>query len=438
MKRTEGIEERLKAKGLGVSVRGKDNVVELVLLDKADALAAREILYKALSGLETLFTVFIKGMPFCFMPDAADHVLYRRKSGVRYTAVPQCKACALKALCPGIETGSVFEKKLRRALGPVLAAPNELVFELTKRCDLACRICFAGKTGGERPLRELVGLLKEARGLDIKNVRFTGGEPFLSPSLLPLLRAAKKAGFYTLVNTNACCADTSLLKKAAPLIDNVLVSMQGYDASGEEAATGVKGLFPRKLANMRRLRAAVPVFRLGTVASEGLIKNFKAYRALAAKLNADIWEIYRPMLDKKAEAAAPEFRLSPSDIVRLSGMIAALPAGGPRTLLANPVPFCLVPEAERRNMLGAAFDDGHTRLVHDPRGYFKPSYYIDERLGGTIGKAWNSAYMKELRSFSWLPRRCRTCDYLLKCLAGSRFRARAASGEYFSKDPWLP
>lgn len=438
MKRTEDIREQLKAHGLGVSVKAGDNIVELTLLGPADPLAAREIIYNALDGLEPFFTVFIKGPPFCFMPDAADHILYRRRGDRSYAAVTQCKTCALKALCPGIETGSVYYRDLRRALKPVLPVPNEIVFELTKRCDLACRICFAGRTAGERPLRELKALLREARRLGIKNVRFTGGEPFLSGSLLPLLKAAKRFGFYTLVNTNACCADAALLKKAFPLIDNVLVSMQGYDPASEQAATGVEGLFPRKLANMLRLRSIVPTFRLGTVASKDLLENFKAYRALAVKLKADIWEIYRPMLDKKAEAAEPRFRLSPADFKRLSATIAALKQGAPRTLLANPAPLCLVPAAERRNMFGAAFDDGHTRLVHDPRGFFKPSYYIDERLGKNVKKAWSSGYLRKLRSFSWLPRRCGACDYLLKCLAGSRFQAKAAFGDYFSKDPWLP
>ncbi|MBU2574728.1 MAG: radical SAM protein [Elusimicrobia bacterium] len=430
--------DRFTAIGAGFAINARSAKVTLSLLDENRALEARELFYNALNGLEPFFTVFIRGMPFCFMPDAADHILYRRRAGRSYAAISQCKACALKALCPGIGTGSVFYRGLRRALKPVLAVPNEIVFELTKRCGLACRVCFAGGAGGERPLRELKALLREARGLGIKNVRFTGGEPFLSPSLLPLLKAAKKTGFYTLVNTNACCADTALLKKAAPLIDNVLVSMQGYDAAGEEAATGVRGLFPRKLSNMRRLRSAVPAFRVGTVASKDLLKNFKAYRALAVKLEADIWEIYRPMLDKKAEAAGPEFRLAAADLKRLSAAIAALKTGGPRVLLANPAPLCLVPAAERKNLLGAAFDDGHTRLVYDPRGFFKPSYYIGERLGGDIKRAWNSDYMRALRSFSWTAPRCKACDYLLKCLCGSRFQAASGGGDYFGRDPWLP
>jgi len=430
--------KQLSANGLRVSVKAEDKIVELILLGTAEPLIARETLYKALNGLEPFFTVFIKGMPFCFMPDARDHILYRGRAGRSYAAIRQCKACALKTLCPGVETGSVFYRDLRRALRPVLAVPNEIVFELTKRCNLACRVCFAGRSGGEQPLNSLLTALREALRLGVKDIRFTGGEPFLSRNLLPMLKAAKAMGFYTLINTNAAGADSALLDKAAPLIDNVLVSMQGHDAASESAATGVKGLFPQKLANMRLLRSATRTFRLGTVASKGLLINFKAYHALAVKLKADVWEIYRPMLDKETGADIAEFGLKAADMQRLSAMTAALKPGGPRVLLANPMPLCLVPARERKNLLGAAFDDGHTRLVHDPRGFFKPSYYIEERLGFGIKQAWNSDYMRTLRSFSWLPARCRACGCLLKCLGGSRFQAKTANGDYFAKDPWLP
>lgn len=441
-----GAAERLRANGLAAAIKTGENIVELSLLSKegelhkgtARPLKAREILYSALNSLEPFFTVFIKGPPFCFMPDARDHILYRRRPGRSYSAIRQCGTCSLKALCPGVETGGVFHRELRRSLKPVLPAPNEIVFELTKRCNLACRVCFAGRTEGEQPPGRLLAALREAGRLGVKDVRFTGGEPFLSPNLLPLLRAARNLGFYTLVNTNATAANAALLREAAPLIDNVLVSLQGCDAAGESAATGVKGQFPFKLAAMRRLRSGVRTFRLGTVASKGLLKDFKKYYALAAALKADVWEIYRPMPDKRAGAAAPEFELTAADMKRLSTMIVSLKPGGPRALLANPLPLCLVPAAERKNLLGAAFDDGHTRLVHDPRGFFKPSYYIEERLAGSLKQAWNSAYMRTLRSFSWLPRRCRACDHLLKCLGGSRFLAKTRGGDYFAPDPWMP
>lgn len=435
MNAAAGIRKNLKERGVACAIRPAEAVVELELLPSADPAGARDLLYKALNGLEPHFSVFLKGLPYCFMLDAWDHALYPKKPGAAYARCAACRTCSLAGLCPGLEKGGPFSGAARRLLSPVLAVPSELVIELTKKCNLNCRLCFASASGEVQPLAALKLKLKEARKLGVASLRFTGGEPFLSPSLIPLLKEAKALGFYTLVNTNAALPAAALYRRAAPFIDNVLVSLQATGPAAERAATG--GDFRVKLANMSLLRRKVPVFRLGTVASQGLMKDFKVFRALAARLKADIWEIYRPMPDGRGKPRPEELRVSPRDIKRLSALIGALKPGGPRTLIANPVPLCLVPARERRNLLGAAFDDGHTRLVLDPRGFFKPSYYIEENLGGSLAAAWASPYRRRLTSARWLPARCRPCRWLPKCLGGSRALAKAASGDYFTGDPWL-
>jgi pyrroloquinoline quinone biosynthesis protein E len=429
------VTEQLAAAGLRVSVDARRNSAVITFLPGADPLRGREIILRALDGLERHFSVFIKGPPPCFLLGAWDHAVSPSR-GAGFTRVPACPACALKSLCPGVKKDSPYYA-LRGGLAPVLPVPRELVFELTGKCNLRCRTCFAPPDAGERQLPELMSLLREARTLGTTDIRFTGGEPFLSPNFLPLLKAAKKMGFYTLVNTNACAAPAALVRKIAPLMDNVLVSLQGFDRRSEARATGTDGFFRLKLDNMRLLRGCVPVFRLGTVASPELIADFGDFHKLATALKADVWEIYRPMLHKNAAGKAGP-AVSARDIKRLSIKINELKPGVTRVLLANPLPLCLVPPAERSNLLGAAFDDGHTRLVYDPRGYFKPSYYIDLPLSRDMSKAWRSAYMRELKSFSWLPRRCSACAWLLKCLSGSRFQARLRRGTYFAADPWLP
>ncbi|MEI7482412.1 MAG: radical SAM protein [Elusimicrobiota bacterium] len=435
------ITDKLKAAGISFLVTAGDNAVELSLLETADPLRIlkiRDILYRALNGLEPFFTVYIKDLPFCFMPDAWDHILYRKKSGATYARIAACAACRLNAFCPGLEKKSVFSRSLRAELSPVLAAPNEVVIELTKKCNLNCLVCFSDRRSEERPLKDLSAVLRQAKKMGVRNIRFTGGEPFLSKNLLPLLKAAKALGFYTLVNTNAVAADKKLLEKAARHIDNVLVSLQGRDNKTEGEATRTPGLFTAKLANIGLFKTGgVKVLRLGTVISKDVLNNFPAYYRLAVRLKADIWELYRPMPGHSAQSGKKEFRLKREDIKRLSKNIASLKAGAPRVVMANPVPLCLVPAAERKNFLGAAFDDGHTRVVYDTRGFFKPSYYIEKNLGFSLKKAWDSRFLKDLNRLDYLPGRCKVCRDLLKCLGGSRALAKDGGSGYLAEDPWL-
>ena len=75
--------------------------------------------------------------------------------------------------------------------------------------------------------------LNNASGLDIKYVRFTGGEPLLRKDLLKILKYAKTKGFYIFLNTNATLLDNTIIKHLEKYVDNILVSLCGYSAYTE-------------------------------------------------------------------------------------------------------------------------------------------------------------------------------------------------------------
>ena len=413
--------------------RSRRTVVVSVTPGRAGPDELRSFLYRVLNAYEKRFSVLVEGVPFCFLPDACDHITPSRRPG-RPLRLDICARCRLRSSCPGLEEGSYFHR-LAGALTPVLEFPGEIVFEINRRCNLACSVCSSRRLDEELPLSLIKKHLAQARRLGIRNVRFTGGEPFLHPRILEILSAARGAGFYTLVNTNATLLTPDLIKNAAPLIDNVLVSLQGWDAASDAAATGVAGLFRDKLRNIRLLRRlGVPVLRLGTIISAGLPAVFDRYTGLARELHADIWELYRPMLQRDAQH--PE--VTPAFFRRLAALIERQPDGGPQIMFANPVPLCLFRRSQAPLFLGARFDDGHTRLVLDPRGFYKPSYYIQKNLGTDILGAWNSPFLKKLGAGKYLDRKCRGCVFRLRCLGGSRFMAWARNGGYQKNDPWLP
>lgn len=397
--------------------------------------ALRSFLYRVLNAYENKFSVLIKGVPFCFLPDASDHIIPPPRRG-KTGRVRICGECRLRLICPGLEEKSFFRSH-GAGLRPVLAVPGEIVFEVNRRCNLACSVCSSRQLKEELPLSVIKKHLEKARGLGIANVRFTGGEPFLHPRIIEILAAARKMGFYILVNTNATLLTPSLIKKTAPLMDNVLVSLQGWDAGSDAAATGAGGLFGKKVRNIRLLRRhGVKVLRLGTIIFRGLPAVLDKYLELAVKLRSDVWELYRPM--RSGKAPAPRGReVTPALLKRLAARLENGIGKTPKILFANPVPLCLFKKRQAPLCLGARFDDGHTRLVLDPRGFYKPSYYIQKNLGTDIMRAWNSPFLKRLGAADHLAGKCRRCVLRLRCLGGSRFMARAQNGGYFKNDPWL-
>lgn len=425
----------LSAQGAGLALRlnraGRE--LKLSFTAGADPARARAALYPVLAALENKFLILVGGAPPCLAPDAAEHFTWPLGSGGPFARVRACGSCALKGRCPGVT------RAWRAAAGelrPVLPAPAELVLELNKRCNLACRACF-GRTGEELPVRAAERALREAAALGLRSARFTGGEPLLYPGLEKLLRLAKKLGFYTLLNTNGVLLSAARARALRGLVDNALLSLPGAQEDAHAFGSGRPRTLALKAAAVGRLRAAgVSVVRAGSVISRPLVKNFSRWHSAVSRLGFDIWELYRPMMTEAALAAAPEYRITKADLARLARGVAAQRAGGARAVLANPVPLCALPARARSYALGARFDDGWTRLVLDASGRYKPSYPSRRFLGRTLAAAWNSPFLKKTRRARWLPAACRSCALLGACLGGSRFQAEQA-GSVFGPDPWM-
>ena len=107
---------------------------------------------------------------------------------------------------------------------PVLRAPTNaplpraIRISLTDRCDMACVYCRPSHRDGYEKTRLSLAarlhLLAEVQKSGVERVRFTGGEPLLSPDLLPLIRAARVLGFQDIsVTTNG----SRLAELAEPL-----------------------------------------------------------------------------------------------------------------------------------------------------------------------------------------------------------------------------
>ncbi len=87
---------------------------------------------------------------------------------------------------------------------------HTLWFNTGTLCNIECRHCYVGSSPRNESLAfltldEVRGFLDEiaALGLATREIGFTGGEPFVNPDLIGMLRAALERGFHVLVLTNA-------------------------------------------------------------------------------------------------------------------------------------------------------------------------------------------------------------------------------------------
>jgi len=398
----------------------------------------RYCIYYLLNTYEKHFFILIKGLPYCLFPEAHDHIIYSGTKNVSYSKTPQCRSCKYGTACPGIEKS---KEKFFRETTPIPDIPSNITIELTKTCNLKCEFCMNNRS----PLKtspsfnKIKKILDTAKKLNIKYIRFTGGEPLLRKDILKILSYAKSKDFYIFFNTNATLATRPLIKKLEKYIDNILISLCGYNFHTEGVINKRKSSFKDKLANILRFKnSKIPHIRIGTVISKLLIKDFAEYSSLIRKIGIKNWEFYRPMKPLSRDYKDSKYDITKDDFLKLLKYLYTLRETGINAYIANALPFCITEKNSFRPIIkGAQDDDGHSRLVFDSRGFFKPSYFIDKNIGTDIRQAWKHPFIKKLRSFEYLPGRCIKCVYFRWCLGGSRYLAKEHLGNYFKTDPLI-
>lgn len=388
-------------------------------------------LYLLLNEYEDLYFITIENIPYCIMPDAIEHILYPKsqRKNTYYDTI--CRSCDFKAMCPGWKEFKNTDEPFRRRTKDI---PKEITVEITTKCNLDCGICTTDKNiPRDVPLVSIRKIIRDAKKMGIKAIRFTGGEPLLHDKIKEILLEAKKNKFYVILNSNATAVDRNLLELLPKTVDNILISLQGYNRNTDQSHTNTPVDWENKLANLLRLKSRITRVRVGTIISQNLIGNIEKYARLIRKMGISNWELYRPITDKNIN----NLRISKKNILEVMEFLLSLKKQGMRVKIANPVPFCISKNLDFSAgiLSGAIDDDGYSRLVWDTKGYFKPGYFINEILGKSLKEAWECSFLKKIKSGDYLPSECKKCRYLKWCRGGSRAMAKLVKGTYFALDP---
>lgn len=113
-----------------------------------------------------------------------------------------------------------------------LVAPARVYFELTRRCNLACRTCFNGShqpLAGELTTPETLDVLDQLDRLGTFEIRFTGGEPTSYPDSREIVAFAQERGFYVSLGTNGVYSDQVRSWIYESGVDWFIVSLDGTE-----------------------------------------------------------------------------------------------------------------------------------------------------------------------------------------------------------------
>jgi len=217
--------------------------------------------------------IFIHDIPYCLLNNAEDHLVNQGKDKQR---TDSCIDCKYKD-CPGI-LKNYIEEFGEGEISAILDLPEEVVIEITTKCNLDCYFCFnrnvLKQRGKEISKDKVISIIDETHKAGIKIIRFTGGEPLLHPNIWELLEYAKSKGFEVRLNTNGTIISETLAQKLEKYVDNILIPLNSWSAEEEAKKTGSKDCFEKRINALKILKnTKIPIIRSGTIATKENIKK---------------------------------------------------------------------------------------------------------------------------------------------------------------------
>ncbi|MFH1551870.1 MAG: radical SAM protein, partial [bacterium] len=219
--------------------------IEIGLIDNIEKIPKfskiASFLYKVLD-YESFFEVWLKNFPFCVISkEAIDHIL--PEDNFKGEKIKKCEKCLWNKRCSGFPIG-YFNKYGYNEVYSVLDAPEEVMIEVTPKCNFGCGFCFnkisfaqKGRNIKEFSLSYLKKIVDSISESGVKIIRFTGGEPLLRKDIFDLLKYAKNKDLEVRLNTNGSLINSKTVKKLRGVVDNVLIPIESDDDEKESKLT---------------------------------------------------------------------------------------------------------------------------------------------------------------------------------------------------------
>jgi radical SAM protein with 4Fe4S-binding SPASM domain len=204
--------------------------------------------------------------------------------------------------------------------------PRYVVWELTLRCDLACRHCGsrAGKPrAAELSVDEALAVVPQLAAMGTQEVAFIGGEAWLRDDWRRIVRAVADAGIRPTMTTGARALDAAMARAAADAgLQAISVSVDGLEATHDHLR-GVAGSWRAAVDALAHIQAAGMSAYANTQFNRLNLDEVEPLGALLLDAGIRAWQVQLTGPMGRA-ADRPEWLLQPPDLLVLLPRLAAV------------------------------------------------------------------------------------------------------------------
>ena len=347
------------------------------------------------------------------------------------------------------------------------AAPLFAVWNLTNRCNLACRHCYQDSEHKSLPdeltPEEKLDLVDQMGRAHMPMLALSGGEPTLSRDLLPILRRASHYQMHTTLATNG----TTLTPKVAGQLAEaglryVEISLDSVDAERHDRFRGVPGMWQRAVQGAKTV-VATEGLRLGIAmcVHQGNVSEVEAMIDFAEQIGAECFAHFNFIpVGRGLKMVSGD--ITPRQREKLLALLN-------ERMQANRIGvISTAPQLGRVCLAGAALDGGRAACSHagsgsgvkarvvakylggcgagrtyiciEPNGDVTPCVYIPHRIMGNVRRRGlidifrTSEFWDILNDRKRRLHHCEVCAFGNYC-GGCRARADAYYGQLHAGDP---
>ena len=329
------------------------------------------------------------------------------------------------------------------------AGPIYAVWELTLRCDLGCHHC-GSRAGhareGELTTEQCLVVVAQLADLGVREVTLIGGEAYLRPDWLDIVRAIRGNGMDCTMTTGGrgLTRERAAAAAAAGLM-SCSVSIEGPEAVHDQLRGLVGSWRAARDALVNLRRAGVPV-SVNTQINRWTWQHLPELLELLVEHGAHAWQLALTVPMGRA-ADRPEMLLQPYELLEVFPALAALypraEAARVRIYAGNNVGYF----GPHEELLRRHVPEGHTKSCGAGRsvigieadGTLKgcPSLHTSAWGGGnvlhsSVRNVWERAlplrYTRD-RGVDALWGYCRSCYYGADCLGGCTWTAHSFFGK---------
>ena len=178
-------------------------------------------------------------------------------------------------------------------------APFQIVWNITRACNLRCIHCYERSEPGI-PVKGELTTEEAMRGIDVLSkagvviIAFSGGEPTIRPDMLHLVKHAAKRGIYVAMATNAIAfASREKVKEYKQAgLQFVQISLDGVNPETHDSFRGVPGAFEKTVQGIKNCVAEELFVEVAATATRYNYEEIPELVGFADKLGADWFMLY--------------------------------------------------------------------------------------------------------------------------------------------------